>query len=282
MAYRGLISLADVQAVLPSVSASVARMRIRHATDALEKAIGRKLGLRVYPEDEGEIIETFGRDWLYVSSYPIRSVEAVLFDGEVQDLEDIENQAQRYNDDGVLSIYAPRDTVVKAEYSGGYILPGDSELAYNRSGGVLQLQGGVSDTGDVTILGLTEDGTTTETVTLDGASWVSTNAEWLPGQVWEITSYDHTGTITAKLAGQTLGTLTSSQNILAQQDVPGDIQSLLLDMVVSGVTRPVKGIQREELPGGAKVQWATNTGSKSEIMSAFEAVVNRYIRFRTA
>lgn len=277
-AYRGLVSVADVQAIVPGATASVARMRIKQVSDRLEKATGRKFGLRIYPEDAGEILEAFGREWLYVSSWPIRSVERVLFDEVAQDLEDVDEQAERYNEDGILSLQAGRGTLVKAEYSGGYILPGDSVLAYNRSGGVLQLQGGASDTGEVTIIGLTADGTTEETLNLDGTNWVSTDATWLAGQVWEIASYGHTGTVSARLAGQTLGSLTSAQNICAQTDVPGDIHAALLDLIVSKIVRPIAGIQREEMPGGAKVQWSTASGSKSDTENAFQQVVASYRR----
>lgn len=278
-AYRGLISLADVQSVLPSITTSVARMRIKHASDRFEKDIGRRLGIRFYPEGEGEIIETFGREWLYVASYPIRSVSAVLYDGEEQDLEDVENQAQRYNDEGVLSLYAPRGTVVRAEYAGGYVLPGDSVLSYNRAAGPIRLTAGSSDVNEVTVVGLNEDGEAfEEVITLNGVSQVSSDANVAPGGAWEVYSYGHTGTVTISVAGQQIGTLKSCQNIAAATDVPGDIQAVLLDMVIANAIRPVKGVQREEVPGGAKIQWSTQQGERSDLEYAYKSIVGRYRR----
>lgn len=281
-AYRGLISVADVQAIMPSATTSVARMRIKQVSDRFEQACGRRFGLRTYPEDAGEILETTERGWLTVSSWPIRDVSRILFDDAEQDLDDIDNQHQKYNDDGVLTIDAPRGTVIRAEYTGGYILPGDTVMAYNRSAGVLQVRGGSSDAGTVTIRGLTEDGVVTEEVTLDADNWVSTDAEWLPGGVWEGESYSHTGTVQFRLAGQTLGSLASSQYICAATDIPGDLQAALLDLIVSRIARPVSGIQREEIPGGAKIQWSTQTGDKSDVELAFNSAAARYRRFSTA
>lgn len=276
MAYRGLISLADVLAIMPGTTESVARFRIKQATDRIQSVIGRKLALRIYPEDSGELLQTFGRDWLEVTSWPIRSIDRVLVDDSPATLED---QAEYYKERGVIVGYAPRDSVVRAEYSGGYILPGDSELDYNRSSGPLSIVSySGSDVGVVEVHGLTADGTVIETLNLDGTSPVSTDAEFLAGGVWEVICYDHVGTLSFSLAGQTLGSLSPSQNICAACDVPGDIQEVAMDIVVGSIARPVKSVQREELPGGAKIQWSTATGDRSDISSSLARLKGVYER----
>ncbi len=276
MAYRGLISLADVLAIMPGTTESVARFRIKQASDRIQSVISRKLGLRIYPEDAGEILQTYGRDWLEVSHWPIRSIDRVLVDDSPATLEE---QAEYYNERGVIVGYASRDSVVRAEYSGGYILPGDADLDYNRSSGPLSIvSSSSSDVGEVTIHGITADGTVIETLNLDGISPVSTDAEWLAGGVWEAFCYDHVGTLTFSVAGQMLGTLAPSKYIIAACDVPGDIQEVAMDIVLGSIARPVKAIQREELPGGAKVQWSTATGERSDISASLSRLKGAYER----
>lgn len=270
---RGLVSVAAIKAVLPGASESVIRMRIRQATDRVQQACQRKFGLRIFPEDAGEVLEVRGREWLEVSAWPIRHLDRLLVD----DVEtEVPPQAELYPARGCIDVCVGCG-VVRAEYAGGYILPGDGDLTPNRAAGHVAFTVGQVDYGKQAVVrGLSTEGTVIETVTL-GAS-AATTATFAAYGVWEVEVWGHVSEISVAVDGQTLGKLSPCKNILAACDVPGDLEELAMDLATATLARPVKGIRSETIPGGGSVAWSTPTPGRSEIDVRLAEVKGTYGR----